>query len=64
MSPPLVLLVPTLWVRRIPCTSSYHNANVNTLGAIDQRKVKADFSNFGDPVDGAFPVTTPHYRPL
>ena len=56
VTPPLVLLVPTLWVRRIARTSSCHNADVNTPGALDRNKVKADFSNFGRPLDGAFPV--------
>jgi len=32
---------------------------VNTPGAIDSRRVKADFSNFGKPLDGASLLTTP-----
>jgi len=63
-SPARVAAAITVGALKFSTRSSYfHNANANTPGALNADNSKADFSNFGRPLDGASPLTTPNSCP-
>ena len=63
-SPARVAAAITVGALKFSTRSSYfQSANANTPGALNADNSKADFSNFGRPLDGASPLTTPNSCP-